>query len=258
MTYNFDPDRWYDNERAALEADRRTLNWSDERYEAALEDLNRRHEEMLQRLDGTYQIPAPSGSGSSCGRIGLNRQQRFEIRIAGFGGQGVVTIGKILGTAFTIHGGRNSVNTQSYGPESRGGACRSEVVVSESEINYPYVRKADVLVALSQVALDTYVEDLKDGGILVTDPQAVKSVPRPERFRMVPVPTLAIAHETGDVKFQNMAALGALYALIAGQIREPDLLSALREGVPPATVDRNTAAFEKGKNYVQSHFTPEP
>jgi Pyruvate/2-oxoacid:ferredoxin oxidoreductase gamma subunit len=75
---------------------------------------------------------------------------------------------------------------------------------------------------------------------------------------MVPVPTLAIAHETGDVKFQNMAALGALYALITDRIREPDLLRALSESVPPATVGRNTAAFEKGKNYVRSHFTPEP
>ena len=258
MTYNFDPERWYDNERAAIEADRRTQNWSDKRYEAALEDLDRRHEEMLQRLDGTYQIPAATGSGPSCGRIDLTRHQRFEIRIAGFGGQGVVTIGKILGTAFSIYGGRNSVNTQSYGPESRGGACRSEVVVSEGEINYPYVRKADVLVALSQVALDTYVEDLKEAGILVIDPQAVEGVPRPGRFRLVPVPTLAIAHEMGDVKFQNMAALGALYALIADLVRETDLLNALREGVPPATVDRNTAAFEKGRDFVRSHLRLEP
>jgi 2-oxoglutarate ferredoxin oxidoreductase subunit gamma len=188
----------------------------------------------------------------------MNRNQRFEIRIAGFGGQGVVTIGKILGIAFTLHGGRNSVNTQSYGPESRGGACRSEVVVSEGEINYPYVRKADVLVALSQVALDTYVEDLKEGGTLLVDPQAVKSVPRSERFRVVPVPTLAIAHETGEVRFQNMVALGALCALIPDLIREIDLLAALRQGVPPATLDRNTAAFEKGKNYVLSHIRPEP
>jgi len=85
----------------------------------------------------------------------LTRQQRFEIRIAGFGGQGVVTIGRILGTAFSVHGGKNSVNTQSYGPESRGGACRSEVVVSEGDINYPYVRNADVLSATWDRAMST-------------------------------------------------------------------------------------------------------
>jgi 2-oxoglutarate ferredoxin oxidoreductase subunit gamma len=188
----------------------------------------------------------------------VNRGQRFEIRIAGFGGQGVVTIGKILGTAFTIYGGKNSVNTQSYGPESRGGACRSEVVLADGEINYPYVRKADVLVALSQSALDTYVEDLKDGGILVTDSQGVQSVPRPERFRVIPVPALAIAQETGSVKAQNMAALGALYALIPELVQEPDLLQAIRESVSPATFEGNSAAFEKGKQYVQSHFILEP
>lgn len=187
----------------------------------------------------------------------MNRNQRFEIRIAGFGGQGVVTIGKILGIAFSIHGGRNSVNTQSYGPESRGGACRSEVVVSDGEINYPYVRKADVLVALSQVALDTYLEDVKVGAIIIIDPQAIKNVPAPERFRLYPVPTLAIAHEIGDVKYQNTAALGALYAFIAEMIREFDLVQALRENVPIATVDRNVAAFEKGKKFVQSTFVLE-
>lgn len=188
----------------------------------------------------------------------MNRKQRFEIRIAGFGGQGVVTIGKILGTAFSIYGGKNSVNTQSYGPESRGGACRSEVVVSEGEINYPYVRKADVLVALSQVAFDTYIDEVKEGGILVIDPQAVNNISRGERFRLFPIPTLSMAHETGDVKFQNVATLGALYALIASRVRETDLLKALQDNVPPATVDRNMAAFEKGKNYVRSHFCPEP
>jgi 2-oxoglutarate ferredoxin oxidoreductase subunit gamma len=257
MTYNFDPDRWYDNERAALEADRRAQNWSEERFEAALAELERRHEEMLRRLDGTYQIPASTAGRPSRDKINWDRRPRVEIRIAGFGGQGVVTIGKILGTAFSVYGGRNSVNTQSYGPESRGGACRSEVVVAQGEINYPYVRKADVLLALSQVALDTYVEDLKPGGILLIDPQSVQSIPRSERFRVVAVPTLAIAQETGDVKFQNMAALGALHALMEGLVQEGDLLQAVKENVPPATVDGNLAAFAKGKNYVQSHFDPE-
>jgi len=187
----------------------------------------------------------------------VSRGRRFEIRIAGFGGQGVVTIGKILGTAFTVYGGKNSVNTQSYGPESRGGACRSEVVLADGEIDYPYVRKADVLVALSQSALDAYIEDLKEGGILITDSQGVQSVPRPERFQVVPVPALAMAQETGSIKSQNMVALGALYVSIADLVDESDLLLALTESVSPATVDGNTAAFKKGKEYVQSHFAPE-
>ena len=187
----------------------------------------------------------------------MSGSERFEIRIAGFGGQGVITIGKILGTAFSIYGGRNSVNTQSYGPESRGGACRSEVVCADGRINYPYVRRADVLVALSQVALDAYVEQLREGGILVTDSQAVREILRPERFRAVSVPTLEIAHEVGDVKFQNMVALGALFALIADRIAEADLTRAIRDNLPARTMTDNAAAFERGKAYVQSHFSVE-
>ena len=90
---------------------------------------------------------------------------RFEIRIAGFGGQGVVTIGKVLGHAFSLYEGVNWVNTRSYGPESRGGACRSELVVASGEIHYPGVRNADILVALSQSALSAYIGDLKTGRI---------------------------------------------------------------------------------------------
>jgi 2-oxoglutarate ferredoxin oxidoreductase subunit gamma len=185
------------------------------------------------------------------------RHRRFEIRIAGFGGQGVVTIGKILGTAFSVYGGRNSVNTQSYGPESRGGACRSEIVVSDGDINYPYVRQADVFIALSQVALDTYSADLKEGGILIIDPDTVRSIPTGDTFLLYAVPTVAIAHEIGDVRCQNTVALGALYALIGRHIDETVLLEALTQSVPPNTLDLNLAAFQKGKRYVQTTFALE-
>jgi 2-oxoglutarate ferredoxin oxidoreductase subunit gamma len=187
----------------------------------------------------------------------LTRHPRFEIRIAGFGGQGVVTIGKILGTAFSVYGGKNSVNTQSYGPEARGGACRSEVVVCDGEINYPYVRKADVLIALSQVALDTYAADLKKDGILVIDTDAVKIIPAAARFRLFRIPTVALARQSGDVKYQNAVALGALYALISDLISEEPLLQALGEGVPSKTLSANLTAFEKGRNFVRSRFVQE-
>ena len=187
----------------------------------------------------------------------MTRYPRFEIRIAGFGGQGVVTIGKVLGTAFSVYGGKNSVNTQSYGPESRGGACRSEVVVSDGEINYPYVRKADVLIALSQVALDTYVAEVKPDGILVIDPEAVKRLPVAGGLRIVKVPMVSLSHEIGDVKYQNTVALGALYALIGDLIEEAPLLEALRKSVPAKTLDLNLGAFEKGKQYVQTLMSVE-
>jgi len=183
----------------------------------------------------------------------VRKEGRFEIRIAGFGGQGVVTIGRILGEAFALFEGKNSVNTHSYGPESRGGACRSEVVVSDGEIHYPNVRRADLFIALSQVALDTYIADLKEGGVLLVDPHSVKNVPDRNKYRVYEVPTMEIAHRIGGVKFQNSVAVGALYPLIAHMIKKSSLRQAISRNVPPKTVEINMEAFEEGMRYGREH-----
>ena len=178
----------------------------------------------------------------------MRQNNRFEIRVAGFGGQGVVTIGRVLGVAFTIHEGINSVNTHSYGPESRGGACRSEVVVSQGEIHYPSVRKADVLVALSQTALDKYIRDLKEDGILLIDPNSVKEVPK--NICCYEVPAMEVAHSVGDVKYQNSVVLGALAALLESMIKKESLKSAVSENIPPVTIEKNIEAFEAGWAHI--------
>ena len=178
----------------------------------------------------------------------MQEYKRFEIRVAGFGGQGVVTIGRVLGVAFTIYEGLNSVNTRSYGPESRGGACRSEVVVSQGEIHYPSVRKADVLVALSQTALDTYIRDLKEDGLLLIDPNSVKDVPK--NHVCYEVPAMKIAHSVGNVRYQNSAVLGALAALLKSLIKKESLKSAVSENVPPNTIEKNIEAFEAGWTHI--------
>ncbi len=180
----------------------------------------------------------------------MQQNNRFEIRVAGFGGLGVVTIGRVLGSAFTIHEGLNSVNTHSYGPESRGGACRSEVVVSQGEIHYPSVRKADVLVALSQPALDKYIRDLKDDGILLIDPNSVKDLP--ENLICYEIPAMEIAHSLGNVKYQNSVVLGALAALLKSMIKKKSLKSAVSENVPPETIEKNIEAFEAGWAHIEN------
>ncbi len=181
---------------------------------------------------------------------------RFEIRVAGFGGQGVVTIGRVLGVACTIHEGLNSVNTHSYGPESRGGSCRSEVVVSRGEIYYPSVRKADILIALSQTALDTYKQDLKDKGILLVDPNAVKIVPLSHTCFWVPA--MELAHAVGNVKYQNSVVLGALAAIMKSMIKKESLLAAVSENIPPKTLEKNIEAFEKGWAHIMDAHLPVP
>ena len=184
----------------------------------------------------------------------MKGNNRFEIRVAGFGGQGVVTIGRVLGVAFTIHEGKNSVNTRSYGPESRGGACRSEVVVSEGEIHYPSVRKADVLVALSQPALDKYIQDLKEDGILLIDPNSVKNIPK--NIPCYEIPAMEIAHSVGNVKYQNSVVLGALAVLLQSMIKKESLKSAVSENVPPETIEKNIEAFEAGWAHIVNAKIP--
>jgi 2-oxoglutarate ferredoxin oxidoreductase subunit gamma len=178
------------------------------------------------------------------------RMKRYEIRIAGFGGQGVVTIGKIVGLAAALYDKKNAVQTQSYGPESRGGACKAEVVLSDGEIHYPKVRSADVLLALSQTAQDVYLKDLRPGGLLIIDPlTVVKEVPRSD-IRVVKVPTAEIALRVGNKKFQNMVALGVLYQLTKVISRE-SLEKAIEETIPPKTLPQNIEAFQKGIEYVR-------
>ena len=183
------------------------------------------------------------------------KDNRFEIRVAGFGGQGIVTIGRVLGEAFTIHEGVNSVNTRSYGPESRGGASRSEVVASRGEIHYPSVRKADVLVALSQPALDKYKGDMKEGGMLLIDPNSVKDVPK--NITCYEIPAMEIAHAVGSVKYQNSVVLGALAALLKSMLKKESLKAAVSENVPPKTVEKNMEAFEKGWEHLSAEMTGE-
>jgi 2-oxoglutarate ferredoxin oxidoreductase subunit gamma len=180
----------------------------------------------------------------------MNDNTRFEIRIAGFGGQGVVTIGRVLGVAFTIHEGVNSVNTHSYGPESRGGSCRSDVVISKGKIHYPSVRRADILVALSQTALDSYLDIVKEEGILLVDPNSVPNTP--DDFVTYGIPAMEIAHAVGSVKFQNSVALGALAALLKNKIKKESLAAAVSENVPPKTIEKNLEAFERGWAHIMN------
>jgi len=176
--------------------------------------------------------------------------KRYEIRIAGFGGQGVVTIGKIVGLAAALYDKKNAVQTQSYGPESRGGACKAEVVLSDGEIHYPKVRSADVLVALSQTAQDVYLKELKPGGILIIDPLTVLKETTRSDIRVVKVPTAEIALQVGNKKIQNMVALGALYQLTK-VISQESLEKAIEGTVPPKTLSQNIEAFKKGIEYVR-------
>ena len=174
------------------------------------------------------------------------------IKITGFGGQGVVLAGIILGRAACLHDGKNAAQTQSYDPEASGGAARSEVVISEAEIDYPKVERADILVAMSQEALNRHLGTLKDSGILLIDDGLVKEVPEDVRASLYRIPATRVASEDlGRRIVANMVMLGAIVG-VARVVSEEALKAAVEESVPRGTEELNIAAVERGLSLVRA------
>src|SRR5574340_198439 len=149
---------------------------------------------------------------------------RYEIRLAGSGGQGLILAGIILAEAAGIYGGKFVCQTQSYGPAARGGASKAEVVISEAEIDYPKAIRPDVLVALNQASLDKYLADLKPGGVLLVDADLVREVPREGA---VAIPFTRLAREkAGKEMMANIVALGVL-AAVTGAVSPEGLKAAV-------------------------------
>ena len=174
---------------------------------------------------------------------------RVEVRFAGFGGQGIIKSGIIVAMAASIHSDKNAVQTQSYGPESRGGACKSEVVISEDDIDFPKVVEPDVLVVMSQAAYNDYAEDVKQGGTVILDPDMIpreKSLGK--NFKVYRVPATKIAEELGRRIVANIVMLGAFTA-ITELLDEKALKESVKENIPKGTEELNLAAFDKGYEF---------
>jgi len=170
---------------------------------------------------------------------------RYEIRLSGEGGQGLVLAGKILAEAAAIYDNKNATQSQSYGPEARGGASRSDVIISDDEIDYPKAIDIDLLLALTQESCNRYVKDLKDDGIIIVDTQAVTDIPD-KISRVFKVPLLEIAKkEVGKAMVANIVALGIIASLIK-IISEDAIESAILARVPKGTENMNLKAFKVG------------
>jgi 2-oxoglutarate ferredoxin oxidoreductase subunit gamma len=169
--------------------------------------------------------------------------ERYEIRLSGSGGQGLLLGGIILAEG-AINDGKNSVQTQSYGPEARGGASKSEVIISSEEIDFPKVRNCDILLSLTQKAYDQYNTGLKEDGILIVDSSvnAVKS----GNIKLYSVPILDTAvQDLGKPMVTNIVALGVLIE-ITKVITKESLEKAVLERVPKGTEELNRKALAKG------------
>ncbi len=170
---------------------------------------------------------------------------RYEIRLSGEGGQGLVLAGKILAEAAAIYDEKNATQSQSYGPEARGGASRSEVIIADEEIDYPKATRLNLLLAITQEACEKYVKDLLPEGILLVDEEAVERVPQGS-FRIYRVPMVAIAErETGRALVANIVALGIITAL-TGVVSKAAMEAAIRARVPKGTEELNLKAFHAG------------
>jgi 2-oxoglutarate ferredoxin oxidoreductase subunit gamma len=173
---------------------------------------------------------------------------RIEIRFAGFGGQGIIKSGIIVAAAASIHAGKNSVQTQSYGPESRGGACKSEVVISDAEIDFPKVIQPDVLVIMSQHAYGEFADDIKPGGTLIIDSEMVPREKKLENVKIYRVPATKIADQLGRRIVANIVMLGS-FVSITKLLDENSVKESIKENIPKGTEELNLAAFDKGFEY---------
>lgn len=176
---------------------------------------------------------------------------RYEIRLSGEGGQGLVLAGKILAEAAAIYDNLNATQSQSYGPEARGGASRSEVILSDEDIDYPKAVHIDLLLALTQESCDRYATDLKTNGILLVDQDAVLTTPEGS-FRVYRVPIIQLARDrVGRALVANIVALG-LIAGIANIVSEKALRQAIEARVPKGTEELNLKAFAVGLEHAKT------
>ncbi len=173
---------------------------------------------------------------------------RFEVRLAGEGGQGLILAGVILAEAAAVYDGLNATQTQSYGPEARGGASKSEVVISSEEIDYPKVIEADCLLAMSQEACDKYAGNLRRDGTLIIDSAHVKRLPLGRSAVRAPITELA-EQATGRRLTANVAALGVLVG-VTGVVSRQAIEAAVRGRAPKGTEEMNLKALAAGLEWA--------
>ncbi len=171
-----------------------------------------------------------------------------EIRFSGFGGQGIIRCALIAGKALSLYGNKFATMNQSFGPEARGSACSSQLIVSDDRVLYPYITVPEILVSMSQEAYDKYESDLKDDGLLIIDQDLVKPKPPRGKIKSYSVPATRFAEDLGNRITANLVMMGFFTAVTKITTSE-----VMKKGVPGLVPDRflklNLKAFDKGYEY---------
>ncbi len=177
---------------------------------------------------------------------------RTEVRVTGYGGQGVVLSAHILGRACAVHAGKHATMIQSFGPEARGSACSATLAISDQEVLYPYIRRPDVFVAMSGEGYNNYRDELKDDGVLIFEKDLVK--PRLKKGQPAyGVPSTRIAESLGRGLVQNIVMLG--FVVAATRIVDQEhIREAVEASVPSGTEELNLQAFDAGWGYFEENY----
>jgi len=174
---------------------------------------------------------------------------RTEIRITGFGGQGVVLSGHIIGRACAVNSELHATMIQSFGPEARGSACSTTLAVSDTEVLYPYIQSPDIFVVMSTEGWDKYGPELKDDGTLVYEKDLVHPDPK-ESQKAYGIPSTRIAESLGRSIVQNIVMLG-FFGAVTKLVPHEHLRNAVKDSVPPGTEELNLRAFDAGWDYYE-------
>ncbi len=173
-----------------------------------------------------------------------------EIRVAGFGGQGVIMAATVIGKAACIYENGYATMTQAFGPEARGGAASAQVVLSDQPILYPYVNRPHVLVAMAQEAYTKFVPELRDDGILIIETDLVRLTKVNSGIRVYGIPATRIAEEIGKKMVLNIVMTG-FFTAVSGVLSADSVKKAVLDSVPGHSKDLNLRAFEAGFDYGQ-------
>jgi len=171
--------------------------------------------------------------------------ERTEIRLAGFGGQGVILAGMIIGRAAAIYENLEATLVQSFGPEARGGACSAQVVISTEPVYYPYIDHSDMLVVMSQEASTLFAPRVKHGGLILYEQDLVAASSLPPSIRALGVPATRIAEDLRRKMILNIVMVG-FFAAVSRTLGREAFENAVRTMVPPGTETLNLKAFDQG------------
>lgn len=177
----------------------------------------------------------------------------YEIKFAGYGGQGIIRSGIIVGKAASIYDDKHATMNQSFGPEARGGACSSELVISDRKVLYPYVSRADILIAMSQEGYEKFESELKEDGMLLYDQDLVKLNKSGRSVDLYPIPATRFAEELGARIVANVVMMGFFTAMVDA-VSVDAMRSSIPESVPSRYIDLNLKAFQKGYDYGKETY----